>query len=654
MKSIRFNITIAVILCLSIHSLLISQNKNSVEYNFQVDKVLEKRITSYTELEDVFKYDTADTLKMMYLASKSKEITYMEGQSFALYNLGVYFRDNSLYNRAIAYHQNAYNLALSTKNIDLQVVNLNMLGVVSRKTDNNIKAIEYHQEALKIAENQKETTKNLKKSIAISYNSIGNIYLTLENPDKAIEHFSKSLSIEKEIGNKLGLAMNYHNIGYALEEKHEIDAALDHYLTSLKYNEEINSFIGTVICNNSISQIHLKRGNPEEAINVLKRNLNLAIEHNDPYYISSTYIGLGWAQYELNKFEESEFNLNRALEIAEQIGKPTFIASANIHLSELYKKMGNYKLAFEKYLISDRINHEISSDANKQYVNMLDKKYETEKINNINKQYGQQLELNALEIEQSRRNQLVVLFGILILAGIFIIINRQRRLKNEKKIITLEQDMLRSQMNPHFIFNSLNSIKLYIINNEKENAVYYLNKFSKLIRKILMASKEKEITLAEELETMDLYMNIENIRFSNEINYKTNISSDIDMEAIKVPSLILQPFLENALWHGLSSKKEDKAINLDITKENGSFIVISIADNGIGRKEAQRIKKNKLLKRKSLGLAITNERLENFYKEYNKDFRVEIKDLYDDNGNALGTKVIITIPIEKAYELRTA
>ena len=179
MKSTRFNITIALILCFGIHSLLFSQNKNSVEYNFQVDKVLEERITSYSELEDVFKYDTADTLKMMYLANKSKEITYMEGQSFALCNLGIYFRDKSFYNRSIAYHQNAYNLALSTKNIDLQVINLNMLGVVSRRTDNNIKAIEYHQEALKIAENQKETSKNLKKSIAVSYNSIGNIYLTL-------------------------------------------------------------------------------------------------------------------------------------------------------------------------------------------------------------------------------------------------------------------------------------------------------------------------------------------------------------------------------------------------------------------------------------------------------------------------------------------
>ena len=127
----------------------------------------------------------------------------------------------------------------------------------------------------------------------------------------------------------------------------------------------------------------------------------------------------------------------------------------------------------------------------------------------------------------------IVLIGIA-----FFIAYRNRTLKNEKHILTLEQDMLRSQMNPHFIFNSLNSIKLYIINNEKENAVYYLNKFSKLIRKILIASKEKETSLKGELETMQLYMNIENIRFSNEINFEINVEDSLNLDVIKVPSLI--------------------------------------------------------------------------------------------------------------------
>ena len=173
----EINLILLLIFSLSIQLSLFAQNKYDVEYNFQVDKVLEERISSYSELEDAFKYDTADTLKMMYLANKSKEINYLEGQSFALYNLGNFFRDKSFYNRAIAYHQNAYNLALSAENINLQVINLNMLGVVYRRIDDIKKALDYHQNALSLAESQEEITKSLKKSIAVSYNSIGNIII---------------------------------------------------------------------------------------------------------------------------------------------------------------------------------------------------------------------------------------------------------------------------------------------------------------------------------------------------------------------------------------------------------------------------------------------------------------------------------------------
>ncbi len=116
-------------------------------------------------------------------------------------------------------------------------------------------------------------------------------------------------------------------------------------------------------------------------------------------------------------------------------------------------------------------------------------------------------------------------------------------------------------MNPHFIFNSLNSIKRDIINNERKNAVYYLNKFSKLIRKLLMPSKEKETSLNDELETMKLYMTIANIRFSNKIAFNIDGHASINTEVTKVPSLVLQPFLENGLWHGLSSKSENKKID---------------------------------------------------------------------------------------------
>ena len=248
---------------------------------------------------------------------------------------------------------------------------------------------------------------------------------------------------------------------------------------------------------------------------------------------------------------------------------------------------------------------------------------------------------------------LLSICGALLLIGIIFVLNRQKRLKSEKQIITLEQDMLRSQMNPHFIFNTLNSIKLYIINNEKENAVYYLNKFSKLIRKILVASTEKEISLAEELETMALYMNIENIRFDNEIKYEVKIDEQVNTDLIKVPSLILQPFLENSLWHGLSSKTKNKEVLLEITKSKHGFISVLITDNGIGRIASQEIKNKKTLKRKSVGISITKERLENFSKGFINDYNLEIRDLYDQDNKASGTKVIIDIPIEEV-KLKTA
>jgi sensor histidine kinase YesM len=271
-------------------------------------------------------------------------------------------------------------------------------------------------------------------------------------------------------------------------------------------------------------------------------------------------------------------------------------------------------------------------------------RYNIEKKNNeiaiINKDY----EIVKLKLRKNQTRLLIGGLALILLTGVFYILYRQYQLKNDKKLLTLEQAMLRSQMNPHFLFNSLNSIKLYIINNDKKNAVHYLNKFSKLVRKILEASSLKEIPLAEELETVELYMNIENIRFSNEINFKISIDDDIDIHTIKIPSLILQPFLENAIWHGLSSKEGEKNIDLHISKGNKNFIDISITDNGVGRDAAEIIKESKVLKRKSVGIEITKERLANFARDYQNTFDVTIIDLFDKDKNATGTRVVLHLP----------
>jgi len=216
----------------------------------------------------------------------------------------------------------------------------------------------------------------------------------------------------------------------------------------------------------------------------------------------------------------------------------------------------------------------------------------------------------------------------------------------EKELTELKMSSLRNQMNPHFIFNSLNSIKLYIIDNQKENAVYYLNKFSKLIRKILASTQKKEISLIDEIETMNLYLSIENIRFNNEIDYKVTIDETINVNTIKVPCLVLQPFLENAIWHGLSLKKNNKKLTIIIGSQDSKHIKIRIIDNGIGRKRSSEINEQKMLRKKSVGINISRERFENFFMDFENSYSIIYKDLYDENSKPKGTEIILMIPLK--------
>ena len=630
-----------------------AQNPIDEAFKNKVDYILKLKPHSYQYIDSTFRSTNNDTLKMRFLSQKSRAGSYLEGESYALNMIGIAYRNISKYNDALAIHKQAQELAKQADNIDLMVVSLNMLGVVNRRLDLIRNALDYHKQALDLAETVKNPSTDLKRSIAVSRNSMGNIYLALKQYDLALNQFNQSLIIEKQLQNKLGLAINYQNIGYAIEAKGDLDGALINYKTSLNYNNEIDSEIGRVICYNSMGQVYIKQENYVDASVVINDALEKSLKINDQYYIAPSYISLGWLQLKLNKLQSAEANLNKGLKIAKDYNLISSEIEAYSLLSDLHEIRGDHKTSKSYFKKHVELDQTLTNERNLQYVNDLVIKYESEKKSNQIKALASENEIVKLRLAQNRKTLMLSVFGAMLIMIVLFVLNRQKRLKNEKKIIMLEQDMLRNQMNPHFIFNTLNSIKLYIINNEKENAVYYLNKFSKLIRKILVSSTEKEISLQEELDTMALYINIENIRFDNEIAYKVIVGDKIDTENIKVPSLILQPFLENALWHGLSSKTKNKEIILEISKPKHNFISISISDNGIGRVASREIKNKKTLKRKSVGISITKERLENFSKRFINDYNLVIEDLYDSQNNPTGTRVIIDIPIEE-IKLKTA
>jgi tetratricopeptide (TPR) repeat protein len=622
-----------------------AQDSYNQEFKNNLDEILFTRTTSYSELESLFKEFKNDSIKMRQLKEKVADVSYFEAESYALNALGIIYRNLSKYDKAIEYHENAEEIATYCENLELKVLSLNLLGVVYRRMDLVSSALDYHSQALEFAKTAKPLTKQLELSIAVSLNSMGNIYLVLKQYDLALEQFNTSLEIEKQNKNKLGLAINYQNIGYAKEAKGLLNEALKDYQTSLKYNEEIDSEIGRVICFNSIGKVYIKQKKYDQALSLLQDALKKALVIEDQYYIVTSYTNLGWLESLTNKEDLAEQHLEKAIEICDTYNLVTSKIEALLHLSENYANKGIYNLALRDYKLADSLEQTINNLRNLSYINDLIIKYESENKTNTIKALANENELVKSRLEKNRLSLLLSLLAIILITVLLFIFNRQQQINQEKKILTLEQNMLKSQMNPHFIFNSLNSIKLYIINNEKENAVYYLNKFAKLIRKILVASNEKDISLAEELETMKLYMNIENIRFSNEIDFKINIDNTINLENIRVPSLILQPFLENSLWHGLSSKTSDKRIVLDIKKNTDNYITISITDNGVGRKVSHERKLKKTLKRDSVGIEITKERLFNFSQRFARMYNLKIEDLFDKQNNATGTKVILNIPV---------
>lgn len=221
---------------------------------------------------------------------------------------------------------------------------------------------------------------------------------------------------------------------------------------------------------------------------------------------------------------------------------------------------------------------------------------------------------------------------------------REKTLFN-KKLSELEVKALRSQMNPHFIFNSLNSIQQLIVLDEKSKARQYLSKFSKLLRKLLESSSYEHISLKDEVEILNKYLEIESLRFNNAFTYKVEIAEGVEAGEEFMPHLMIQPFVENSIWHGLLPKKGDKHVSILFEKLDETILRCTIDDNGIGIQAAQ---SNKSIdKEKSMALSLIQQRLEMYGKVSKNKYSVDIINKTDTSGNNMGTKVVVTMPLIK-------
>ena len=316
---------------------------------------------------------------------------------------------------------------------------------------------------------------------------------------------------------------------------------------------------------------------------------------------------------------------------------------------------------FKEQISSEKIKQQIETQvlrelAVKQKTLTFERTTNQEKvINNL-----KIIELEQNKLIENRTNNALGFGLILTLALISILVwyNRKLNKKNKdlihknkiieevtNKIAEVEITALRSQMNPHFIFNCLNSIKLYTLENDSEGASEYLTKFSRLIRLVLENSRSERVTLENELETLKLYIEMEAMRFKEKVNYKINIHEAIDTQFTEIPPLLIQPFVENAIWHGLMHKFKGGNVSIDVSLPFEDILEVQVTDDGVGREKANEYKSKTATKHKSFGMEVTNERINLINQLYKTNTRVQIIDLKNELNEAIGTKVIIQIPI---------
>ena len=211
-------------------------------------------------------------------------------------------------------------------------------------------------------------------------------------------------------------------------------------------------------------------------------------------------------------------------------------------------------------------------------------------------------------------------------------------------MVDLELKALRSQMNPHFIFNSLNSIQYFVLKNEPKEAYTYLTKFSSLMRMILQNARVKYISLHEEYEWLSTYLELEKLRMEQQLDFSITIDESLDPKRTFVPSMLVQPYVENAIVHGLLPKQNNRVLTIRFTRKNKNLQCV-IEDNGIGRDKSAELNAQRTKKHKSQGIRVTSERLKVLTQDRDESPEFFIKDLFDENGEASGTRVTLILPI---------
>lgn len=313
-------------------------------------------------------------------------------------------------------------------------------------------------------------------------------------------------------------------------------------------------------------------------------------------------------------------------------------------LYELSEKTNRPELAIKYLSLFYKNRDDFLNSTLGQQVDLLMAEAEAEKTNQKIRALSQENELKQLRLKQSQLIFIILAGAILLISMSLLMFIYGKRIKAEQKSVLMEQRLLRAQMNPHFLFNSLASIQNYILNEKSDEASTYLSRFSQLVRDVLDNSVEEYVLLRNEIQAIENYLELQKARYEDQFEYRLEVDENLDDENLLVPPMLAQPFIENAIEHGVKYKETTGHINIRFVAD-GDLIQFEVEDDGVGREKAREIESKYKTKHRSMSTSITLERLATLNKKRKKKTRLEIIDLKDESGIACGTRVTFGIPV---------
>lgn len=578
-------------------------------------------------------------------AIKIQEEIGSKNLSAPLINLGAVYQDLGEFDEAILNLKKALAIAEADENEQRVAYSLNNLGTVYEKQGNYPLALEHYKQSMYMNE-------KLGDSLGIINNlyNIGQIYQAQKNQAKALDYYTQSLEINERINRKTGIATLLNSIGTIHKENEDYTVALSHYADALRISKEIGAGSNIPFIQNNIGEVYLALKEYSTAIQYFTEAKQNGVENDSKQAICTAHLGLAKTYVNQKKYTSALSNALKAKEISQESGFLNDQKEAAEILFMIYQATGNYRDALKNLEQFKLLNDSLFNKENVEKIAQLEYEYKYKQA--LDSASIRELKLTqtvlttSQDLAQSRQNYLWAIIGILalsILSSSMIFYQKFNTMKLKNESIMTEQKLLRSQMTPHFIFNSLSVLQGMILNKEQKKSVSYLSKFSKLLRITLENSRDKTVLLSQEILAIENYLALQNLE-NDQYDYTIDIERTIDTPQTEIPPMLIQPFIENAIEHAFDDWKERRRIEVHIKYENEQLVSI-ISDNGVGINSQKENKEHNGKEKKSLATVITSERLDLISKDFKMQGSVTIEDRsqYGDSG----TIVTLVIPYKK-------